>query len=174
MKVIVTLKWKWCHVHKCTGNCQNVIMLVKFSSFAALDIVKCYNFCYSMWQKHDVIKWKHIMCNWPFVWGIHRSSVNSPHKGQWRGALMFSLIWAWINDWVNICEAGDLRHHHANYDVIAMILSTWGHICINAAIFSLQLVNSQPLGHVNEKDGKWFFAPSWCILISSFHFFQQG
>ena len=27
--------------------------------------------------------------------------VNSPHKGQWRGALMFSLIYAWINDWVN-------------------------------------------------------------------------
>ena len=24
--------------------------------------------------------------------GIHRSPVNSPHKGQWRGALMFSLI----------------------------------------------------------------------------------
>ena len=23
--------------------------------------------------------------------------VNSPHKGQWRGALMFSLIWVWIN-----------------------------------------------------------------------------
>ena len=29
---------------------------------------------------------------WPFVLGIHRSPVNSPHKGQWRGALMFSFI----------------------------------------------------------------------------------
>ena len=26
--------------------------------------------------------------------------VNSPHKGQWRGALMLPLICAWINDWV--------------------------------------------------------------------------
>ena len=26
--------------------------------------------------------------------GIHRWPVNSPHKGQWRGALMFSLICA--------------------------------------------------------------------------------
>ena len=26
--------------------------------------------------------------------GIHRSPVNSPHKGQLCGALMFSLIWA--------------------------------------------------------------------------------
>ena len=42
----------------------------------------------------DVIKWKHFPRYWPFVWGIHRSPVNSPHKGQWRGALMFSLICA--------------------------------------------------------------------------------
>ena len=28
---------------------------------------------------------------------IHRSPMNSPHKGQWRRALMFSLICAWIN-----------------------------------------------------------------------------
>ena len=34
---------------------------------------------------------------------------NSPHKGQWRGALMFSLICVWINGWVNNREAGDLR-----------------------------------------------------------------
>ena len=47
----------------------------------------------------DVIKWKHFPRYWPFVRGIHRSPVNSQHKGQWRGALMFSLIWAWINGW---------------------------------------------------------------------------
>ena len=47
------------------------------------------------WQHNhhdDVIKWKHFPRYWPFVRGIHRSPVNSPHKGQWRGALMFSLI----------------------------------------------------------------------------------
>ena len=55
----------------------------------------------------DVIKWKHLPRCWPFVPGIHRSPVNSPHKGQWRGALMFSLICAWINTWVNNREAGD-------------------------------------------------------------------
>ena len=42
----------------------------------------------------DVIKWKHFPRYWPFVRGIHRSPVNSPHKGQWRGALMFSLMCA--------------------------------------------------------------------------------
>ena len=46
--------------------------------------------------------------------------VNSPHKGQWRGALMFSLICARINGWVNNGEAGDLRRHRARYDVIVM------------------------------------------------------
>ena len=48
------------------------------------------------------------------------SPVNSPHKGQWRGALMFSLICIWTNDWVVNREAGDLRRYHANYDVIVM------------------------------------------------------
>ena len=68
----------------------------------------------------DVIKWKHFPHYWPFVRGIHRSQVNSPHKGQWRGVLMFSLVLAWINGWVKNRESGDLRRHQANYDVIVM------------------------------------------------------
>ena len=43
-----------------------------------------------------------------------------PHKGQWRGALIFSLIWAWINGWVNNRDVGDLRRHRAHYDVTLM------------------------------------------------------
>ena len=46
--------------------------------------------------------------------------VNSPHKGQWRGALMFSLICVWINGWVNSREAGDLRRYRVHYDVSVM------------------------------------------------------
>ena len=65
--------------------------------------------------------WRHQMETFPlycpFVRGIHRSPVNSPHKGQWRGALMFSLICLWINGWVNNGEAGDLRRYRAHYDV---------------------------------------------------------
>ena len=68
----------------------------------------------------DVIKWKHFLRYWPFVRGIHQSPVNSPHKGQWRGALAFSFICAWINGWVNNREAGDLRRHRAHYGVIVM------------------------------------------------------
>ena len=65
----------------------------------------------------DVIKWKHMPCYWPFVQGIHRS----PHKGQWRGALMFSLICAWINGRVNNGEIGDLRRHRTHYYVTLMV-----------------------------------------------------
>ena len=70
------------------------------------------------WSSHQ--KWRHFSRYWPFVRGIHRSPVNSPHKGQWRGALMFSLIWVWINGCVNNREAGDLRRHRANCEVIVI------------------------------------------------------
>ena len=39
--------------------------------------------------------------------GIHWSPVNSPHKGQWCGALMFSFICTWVNNWVIDLEAGE-------------------------------------------------------------------
>ena len=51
----------------------------------------------------------------------HRFPVNSPHKGQWRWALMLTLICARINGWVNNREASDLRCFRAHYDVIVMI-----------------------------------------------------
>ena len=50
-----------------------------------------------------------------------------------RRALMFSLICARINGWVNNGEAGDLRRHRAHYDVIVMVwistrpIGSWGH-----------------------------------------------
>ena len=68
----------------------------------------------------DVIKWIYFSRYWPFVRGIHWSPVNSPHKGQWRGALISSLICAWINGWVNNRKVDDLRRHRAQYDVIVM------------------------------------------------------
>ena len=76
--------------------------------------------------------WRHQMetfsASLAFVREIHRVPVNSPHKGQWRGALMFSLICVWINGWVNNGEAGDLRRHRGHYDVNVMwreFLNPW-------------------------------------------------
>ena len=72
------------------------------------------------WAHNDVIKWKHYPRYWPFVRGIHRLPINSPHKRQWRGALMVSLICAWISSWVNSREAGDFRRQRAHYDANVM------------------------------------------------------
>ena len=97
----------------------------------------------------DVIKWKHFPRYWPFARGIHRSLVNSQHKGQWRGALMFSLICVWINGWENNREAGDLRRYRAHYDVTvmiydknkldAMLLWLWRHHDINDEYIPIDL-----------------------------------
>ena len=97
--------------------CSNIAITI---SFEAVRLIRGLTLPSS--THDDVIKWKHFPRNWPFVRGIHRSPVNSPHKGQWRGALMFSLICVWINDWVNNREAGDLRRYRPHYDVIVMII----------------------------------------------------
>ena len=68
----------------------------------------------------DVIKWKHFLRYWPFVRVIHLSPVNSPHKSQWCGALMFSLMYTWANGWVNNRDAGDLRRYGVHCDVSVM------------------------------------------------------
>ena len=77
----------------------------------------------------DVIKWKHFLRYWPFVQRIYRSPVNFPHKGPWRGALMFYLICVWTNNKENNRDAGDLKRHGAHYDVtlmhLAHVFSTW-------------------------------------------------
>ena len=85
--------------------------------------VLCYvllRLCFVFPLHHDVIRWKHFPRYWPSVRFIHRSPVNSPHKGQWRGAVMFSLIRAWSNGWVSNRDAADLRRHRTHYDVTVM------------------------------------------------------
>ena len=57
----------------------------------------------------------------PLCGEFHWSPVNSPHNNQWHGALMFSLICAWTNGWVNNCDAGDLRRLRSHYDVTVMV-----------------------------------------------------
>ena len=71
--------------------------------------------------------------------------VNSPHKGQWRRALMFSFICAWINNWANNGEAGDLRRHRGHYDV--------GVMCIHAITCSTRpIVGFRSVSEVIVKD----------------------
>ena len=104
--------WLPLHYIRCSNSLFVIILLILL-----LDVENT-----KLLILHDeVIKWKHFPLYWPFEWIIHRWRVNFPHKGQCRGALMFSLICAWNNGWVNNREAGDLRRHHAHYDVTVML-----------------------------------------------------
>ena len=103
----------------------------------------------------DVIKWKYVPPFWSLVWGIHRSPVNSPHKGQWRGALM--LLWSapWINGWVHNREAGDLRRHHCNHQ--------WFSLDEYGSINSLDPVE---YGHVKKSQQSKLKSRTWLWVIS--------
>ena len=90
------------------------------------------------------------------------STVNSPHKGQWRGALVLSLVCAWINACVNNREAGDLRRAH--YDVIVMCVGKWI-LRIICHLISLWRKVAQRLwqsfiSHFNQHSSSWGNIPS--------------
>ena len=82
------------------------------------------NYILNINQTHyDVIKWKLFPCYWPFVRGINWSAVDSPHKGQWRGALMVLFICVWEKRlskqsrrrWLETPSRSLWRHCHATY-----------------------------------------------------------
>ena len=80
-------------------------------------------------EHDDVIKLKHFPRYWAFVRGIHWSPVNSPHKGQWRRAVMFSLNCSWTKGWMKHRDAGDETHslwrHVMGREYIKNILWVW-------------------------------------------------
>ena len=80
-----------------------------------------FNNCIQKDTHDNVIKWKHLPRYCPFVRGTHRSPVYFPgHNGQWRGALMFSLMCAWTKSWANTLDAGESRRHGAHCDATVM------------------------------------------------------
>ena len=108
------------------AHCDVTVMLAHYE--VLVDFIHILQ-DYFIGTDDDVIKWKHFPRHWPFFRGIHRPPINSPHKGEWRGALMFSLIYAWINGWLNTREAGDLRRHRAHYYVTVMGAIVWSPQC---------------------------------------------
>ena len=99
------------------------------------------------WWCHQIETFLH---HWPFVRGIHRPPVNSPHKGQWSVALMFSLICTRTYGWANHRYAGDLRCHHTHYEVTVMVTEYLTH--------GMSHVDADP--HVE----KWYLPSSYFIL----------
>ena len=104
----------------------------------------------------DLIQWKHFPRYWPFVRGIYRSPVNSPHKGQWRGALMFSFIctwkkplskqsWSWWFETPSCIlwrHCNEIQYHHSILDIvlniftIAIANTTWINFKFNMRKFN--------------------------------------
>ena len=94
-----------------------------------VHVMICLILSWKIWKKLNVIIGKVNRTKQPkqhrSSWWCHQMETfsallagpRSPHKGQWRGALMFSLICDWINGWVNNREAGDL-------DTIAPIMTS--------------------------------------------------
>ena len=72
---------------------------------------------FSSWWRHQMETFSALLA---ICAGNLPVSGEFPHKGQWRVALIFSLICVWINGWVNNREAGDLRRYRAHYDVSVM------------------------------------------------------
>ena len=92
----------------------------------------------------DVIKRKYFPRCWLFVRGIHRSPVDFPNKGQRHWAMMFSLICAWTNGWVNNQDAGDLRRHRTHFDVTVMwcrIVIQWSAQPRDLSVFNASLLS---------------------------------
>ena len=90
--------------------------------------------------------------------GSHRDYLNC----NWRGALLFSLICAWITDWVNNREAGHLRRNHAHYDVIIIWNGPFGTTDPIDDISSLGQVmawSSQTTSHYLNQCGPIYVSP---------------
>ena len=108
----------------------------------------------------DVIQWKYFPRDWPFVRGIHRSPVNSPHKGQWRRALMFSLIcvwfyWLWFETpswslWRQCNECVFYGISHGHYTVISHQLWNTIHLLERYRIANRNHYNIDNTGLVNR------------------------
>ena len=112
--------WSTLRQRQLVGQCAIRLMKVRFKYFVQIIIFTCIVpagwthesslqvICSSSWWRHQMETFSELLAI---------CAGNSPHKGQWRGALMFSLICVWISSWVNSREAGDLRRYCAHYDV---------------------------------------------------------
>ena len=72
----------------------SALSILRCEIFRKAASMSCLRFSSRSWQIKCCIKWwchawKRFPRYWPFVWGIHRSPVHSPHKGSATGASVF-------------------------------------------------------------------------------------
>ena len=120
------------------------------------------------WWRHQIDTFSALLA----LWG-----VISLHKGQWRGALVFSLICAWTNGWANHRDAGDLRRHHTNYDVTLMeSVSMSCHHVRSRLCFEICHITVL-VGFVSYilRDGGWLSQFAMFVIFFNFsEFLEQG
>ena len=73
------------------------------------------------WWRHQMETFSTLLA---FCEGNPPVTVDSPHKGQWRGAFVFSLMCAGTNGWENNRDADDLKCHRAHPDSTVMLIET--------------------------------------------------
>ena len=110
--------------HKCKRNLRHFNWAIKRLTTQTWSFK--WRSCAYTWWRHQIEPYSALLA---LCAGNLPVPVNSPHKGQSRGALIFSLVCARINDWVNNREAGDLRRHRGHYDVNAYSRHESGNYC---------------------------------------------
>ena len=119
----------WEQIHGEGPRCSSVhFSTMSFTQYTLRNRYHDSNVCLGTKCKHFP-----CVCVCVCVWGggggggggVHRPPVDSPHKVQWRGALMFSLTCTRTNGWANDRDAGDLRCHRVDYDITVMFTPTW-------------------------------------------------
>ena len=118
--VLIYISW---NMHKVMFCFLFVVVTLSLQSFALFK-QKSLPAMASGWPLTSATWWRHQMETFSALLALCAGNspvpVKYPHKGQWRGALMFPLICVCINGWVNNREAGDSRHYRGHYDVNVM------------------------------------------------------
>ena len=96
-----------------------------------------------------------------------------PAQSHWRGPSMFSLTCDWTNSWANNRGAGNLRRHHAHFDVIVMDTRKWMLMCplrngghfsrSNTLLHRYMVYGRQPLTVSGDQSPNRFLR--WCSYI---------
>ena len=86
--------------------------------------------------------------------GIHWWPVNSSNKGQWPGALIFSLIYTRTNGWINTRDAIDWRRHRVGIKANKVLMT--GQINCVCYISSIHYLENYSTIAANSKQWKYY------------------
>ena len=136
------ISWKFCSFAGETPSCwlSKLRGSITVSHLSVISIRKCLSHVTSL--NGNIFRVTGPLC------GEFTDHRWIPSQSQWRGALMFSLICAWINGWVTNREACDLSRHRAHYDITVMTNIKLSNSCM----LCLSACESPSFGHQNSAE----------------------